>query len=180
MSRLTIFDAETTHTLADTADASEIARHLNQIGVALERWPVRPLPEPADPEAILAAYAPEVEQLKARGGYRSIDVVRVSPDHPDRAALRTRFLSEHTHAEDEVRLFVEGEALFTLHAGGRVWNVLCGAGDLLSVPANMPHWFDTGEHPRFTVIRLFVNPDGWVAAYTGSAIAERFPRLVPA
>lgn len=37
-----------------------------------------------------------------------------------------------------------------------------------------------GAAPRFTAIRLFVNPDGWVAAFTGSDIAERFPRLEPA
>jgi 1,2-dihydroxy-3-keto-5-methylthiopentene dioxygenase len=44
----------------------------------------------------------------------------------------------------------------------------------------MRHWFDMGAAPRFTAIRLFVNPDGWVAAFTGSDIAERFPRLEPA
>ena len=180
VSRLTVFDeADAARVLVDTRQADEIAARLSEIGVAFERWPVRTLPEGADQDVVLAIYAPEIARLKARGGYRSIDMVAVTPDHPDRAALRARFLSEHTHAEDEVRLFVDGEALFTLHAGGRVWNMLCVAGDLLSVPAGMAHWFDTGPAPRFTVIRMFVNPDGWVAAYTGSPIAERFPRHEP-
>jgi 1,2-dihydroxy-3-keto-5-methylthiopentene dioxygenase len=26
------------------------------------------------------------------------------------------------------------------------------------------------------VLRLFENPDGWVARFTGDAIADRFPR----
>ena len=79
-----------------------------------------------------------------------------------------------------MRFFVRGEGLFTLHAADRVWNVLCGQGDLMSVPAGMTHWFDMGAAPNFTAIRMFVNPDGWVAAFTGSDIAERFPRYEPA
>ena len=54
------------------------------------------------------------------------------------------------------------------------------AGDLVRVPAGMPHWFDMGPRPRFTAIRLFTNPEGWVAHYTGSDIARRFPRHEPA
>ena len=53
-------------------------------------------------------------------------------------------------------------------------------GNEISVPAGTQHWFDAGERPRFTAIRLFVSPDGWVAEYTGSAIAERFPKFEPA
>ena len=177
MSRLQIFDeADGAVALTDTRDGTEIAGALAEIGVTFERWPTRPV----SGGDILAAYAPEIERLQALGGYRSIDVVDVVPDHPDRAAMRTKFLSEHTHAEDEVRFFVGGEGLFTLHASGRVWNVLCCAGDLMSVPAGMTHWFDMGAAPRFTAIRMFVNPDGWVAAFTGSNIAERFPRFEPA
>lgn len=179
MSRLEVF-AEDGALLSETADGDAIAAQLGEIGVTFERWPTRKLAVDADGETILAAYAPEVARLKAMGGYRSIDVVSVVPDHPDRAAMRTKFLSEHTHAEDEVRFFVRGEGLFTLHAADRVWNVLCCEGDLMSVPAGMTHWFDMGAAPNFTAIRMFVNPDGWVAAFTGSDIAERFPRYEPA
>ena len=179
MSRLEIF-AEDGAKLSETSDGAAIADTLAEIGVTFERWPTRALPASADGETILEAYAPEVERLKTRGGYQSIDVVSVVPDHPDRGAMRTKFLSEHTHAEDEVRFFVRGEGLFTLHAADRVWNVLCCEGDLMSVPADMTHWFDMGAAPNFTAIRMFVNPDGWVAQFTGSDIAERFPRYEPA
>ncbi len=179
MSKLEIF-AEDGKKLSETSDGGAIADALGEIGVTFERWPARGLPAGADGDSILTAYAPEVERLKALGGYQSIDVVSVVPDHPDRATMRTKFLSEHTHAEDEVRFFVRGEGLFTLHAADRVWNVLCCEGDLISVPAGMTHWFDMGAAPNFTAIRMFVNPDGWVAAFTGSDIAERFPRYEPA
>jgi 1,2-dihydroxy-3-keto-5-methylthiopentene dioxygenase len=175
MSRLQVFaEADAGTVLVDTTDSSEIAEALSEIGVTFERWPTRKTG--GDP---LVAYAPEIEKLTRQGGYQSIDCVSVVPDHPDRAAMRTKFLDEHTHAEDEVRFFVEGEGLFTLHAAEKVWNVLCCEGDLMSVPAGMKHWFDMGAAPRFTAIRLFLNPDGWIASFTGDDIAARFPRHEP-
>ena len=178
MSRLQVFaEDDGRAALLDTTDAAAISEALGDIGVAFERWPLKPLDSESD---ILAVYADEVARLTTQGGYRSIDVARIAPDHPERVAMRGKFLSEHTHGEDEVRFFVDGEGLFTLHHDGRVFNMLCCAGDLISVPAGMRHWFDMGAAPRFTAIRLFVNPDGWIAAFTGSDIAERFPRLEPA
>ena len=160
----------------DTGDGAAIAEALAPIGVRFEQWPQRPLPADADQESVLHAFAPEVERLKAENGYQAVDVMRVQPDHPDRAALRTKFLSEHRHSEDEVRFFVEGEGLFTLRDADKVYAVLCTAGDLISVPAGMRHWFDMSAAPSFTVIRLYIDPAGWVAHYTGDEIADRFPR----
>jgi 1,2-dihydroxy-3-keto-5-methylthiopentene dioxygenase len=178
MSALQIFsDADSTTALLATTDAEVIARELASVGVRFERWPTRPV---ASTDEVLTAYAPEIAALTAEGGYQSIDVMAVTPDHPDRATIRTKFLSEHTHAEDEIRFFVEGQGLFTLHEQGRVFNILCTQGDLISVPAGMRHWFDMGAAPHFTVIRLFLNPDGWIAQFTGDDIAARFPRLEPA
>lgn len=179
MSQLRIFSETGVSPLLETADPQAIARELGAIGVRFEQWPSRPIPAEAGQEAVLAAFAPEVERLKAAQGYRSVDVIRMVPDHPEKDALRAKFLSEHRHAEDEVRFFVEGEGLFTLHVGDRVYGVLCTEGDLISVPAGTPHWFDMGPAPRFTAIRLFTNPDGWIAEFTGDAIADRFPRHEP-
>ena len=128
-------------------------------------------------ETILASYRPEIDRLVQEAGYQSVDVVNLYPDHPDRVALRQKFLNEHTHGEDEVRFFVEGAGLFCLHLNQRDYAVLCVKNDLISVPAGTLHWFDMGSHPRFTAIRLFNNPDGWIARFTGDSIAERFPRL---
>jgi 1,2-dihydroxy-3-keto-5-methylthiopentene dioxygenase len=52
---------------------------------------------------------------------------------------------------------------------------LCERGDLIGVPDNTPHWFDMGENPMFCAIRLFTNPEGWVANFTGESISSRFP-----
>lgn len=182
MSRLTIYaDTDPDTVLVDTGDGAAIARELAAIGVAFERWPAEaPLADDADDAAVLAAYAPEIERLRAANGYQAVDVIRLAPGHPDRAALRAKFLDEHRHGEDEVRFFVEGEGLFSLRAAGRVHAVLCEAGDLIAVPAGIRHWFDMGPDPHFTAIRLFTSPDGWVASFTGDPIAARFPRHEPA
>jgi 1,2-dihydroxy-3-keto-5-methylthiopentene dioxygenase len=177
MTNLRIYDvANAGVTLLETEEPREIAAALAPLGVRFEQWPARPLPADADQGVVLEAFAPEVEKLKAENGYQAVDVMRLSADHPDRVALRQKFLSEHRHSEDEVRFFVEGEGLFTLREEDKVYAVLCVAGDLISVPAGMRHWFDMGPAPGFTVIRLYVDPAGWVANYTGDAIADRFPR----
>ncbi|MDO7843500.1 1,2-dihydroxy-3-keto-5-methylthiopentene dioxygenase [Sphingomonas immobilis] len=175
MSRLQIFDeGDAQALLLDSTDEAEIAGALATIGVRFERWDTREVTGD-----VLDAYAPEIGRLKAEGGYLSVDTIAMTADHPERGALRQKFLSEHTHGEDEVRFFVEGEGLFTLHEQGRVFNMLCTRGDLISVPAGMKHWFDMGPAPRFTAIRLFRNPDGWIARFTGDDIAARFPRHEP-
>ncbi|MGF7148465.1 1,2-dihydroxy-3-keto-5-methylthiopentene dioxygenase [Sphingomonas zeicaulis] len=181
MSRLEIFAEGNPNTpIAVHEDGAAIAAALAGIGVHFERWRANAaLAEDADDAAVMAAYAGAIERLKAEGGYQAVDVVRMKPDHPDRAMLRRKFLSEHVHGEDEVRFFVEGEGLFTLRADGHVFNMLCVRDDLISVPAGTRHWFDMGPAPRFTAIRLFTNPEGWVASFTGDDIADRFPRHEP-
>lgn len=180
MSHLTRFDEAGGPPDLDTGDGAAIAAAMAPIGVRFERWPLRDLAADATGDDVIAAYGAEIDALKAEGGYLSVDVVRMTPDNPNRAEARTKFLDEHRHSEDEVRFFVEGEGLFTLHAAGRVHALLCTAGDLISVPAGMPHWFDMGPSPRFTAIRLFENADGWIAHFTGDDIASRFPRHEPA
>jgi 1,2-dihydroxy-3-keto-5-methylthiopentene dioxygenase len=181
MTHLRVYDvADEGVPLTDTRDPAAIAAVLAPIGVRFEQWPSRPLASSADQDAVLAAFAPEVERLKAENGYQSVDVIRLAPDHPLKDELRQKFLSEHRHSEDEVRFFVEGEGLFTLRSDeGQIYAVLCTEGDLISVPAGMRHWFDMGPRPRFTAIRLFTNADGWIANFTGDTIADRFPRHEP-
>ncbi|WP_373486874.1 acireductone dioxygenase [Blastomonas sp.] len=181
MTQLTVFAQDKPETpVLVTDDDRAMRAALAEIGVHLDRWTLQALPDDADAGQILTAYAPQIDALKARGGYRTVDVASITPDHPDRAKMRGTFLDEHSHAEDEVRFFVRGGGLFTLHSAGRVWSLHCTAGDLINVPAGMAHWFDMGPEPCFTAIRLFTNPDGWVATFTGDDIASRFPRFVSA
>lgn len=177
MSRLTVTpDSDPDHILFDSTDGAAITARLAKAGVAFERWtPQAPLPDEATDAEVLDAYRTDIDRLIARSGYQSVDVIRVLPDNPQKEALRAKFLNEHTHADDEVRFFVEGSGLFYLRIDGQVLMTLCEAGDLIAVPKGTTHWFDMGTAPRFAAIRLFTSPDGWVADFTGDTIAARFP-----
>ncbi|MDM8349722.1 acireductone dioxygenase [Pseudomonas sp. sp1636] len=156
----------------------DIASTLAAVGVRFDRWQaVTPLAPGSSQDEVIAAYRPQIEQLMSAHGYAAVDVVSVSDEHPDKVELRAKFLAEHRHTEDEVRFFVVGSGLFSLHIDDYVYAVLCEKGDLLSVPAGTRHWFDMGEHPHFVTIRLFSHPDGWIGEFTGDEIASRFPRL---
>lgn len=180
MSTIHILADHTAELLGSSSDYHEIQQILSGVGVRFERWEAdREITPDMASEDILAAYGQEIERLKTDEGYVTVDVISLKPDHPDRAALREKFLSEHTHSEDEVRFFVDGEGMFYLHVEDKVYQIHCCKNDLISVPANITHWFDMGPAPRFTAIRLFNNPDGWVANYTGSDIADRHPRFEP-
>lgn len=179
MSALRVFaDDNAGDALTQSTDHSEIARALKSKGVRFERWQAGADIAAGDSqEAVIAAYKTDIDRLIEEDGYQTVDVVSLSADHPDKAAMREKFLDEHTHSEDEVRFFVDGQGLFSLHIDDSVYEVLCEKGDLISVPANTPHWFDMGPNPNFVAIRLFNNPEGWVARFTGSDIADRFSRL---
>ncbi len=179
MSRLRVFDErEPARPLATHFDHADIARALDGIGVRFERWQAnQPVAPGASQEDVIAAYHHDIDRLKRENGYRAVDVISLTADHPQKDALRQKFLSEHVHSEDEVRFFVAGEGQFTLHVDGRIYDVLCEPGDLIGVPDGTRHWFDMGPNPHFVAIRLFTNPEGWVAKFTGDDIAARFPRL---
>ena len=179
MSELNIFSEDDPREATNSSsDHAEIAALLSAQGIRFERWAATEVVVAGDSqEKIIAEYQDDIDRLIAANGYQTVDVVSLTSDHPDKAAMRQKFLSEHTHSEDEVRFFVDGQGLFSLHIENSVYEVLCEKGDLISVPANTRHWFDMGPNPNFVAIRLFNNPDGWVANFSGSDIAEEFNRL---
>src|SRR5919108_198012 len=105
-----------------------LARH----GIDYEQWtPSQPLAANDSPEAVLAAYAREVDALKLRGGYVTADVIDVRPDTPNLDVMLAKFNREHWHDEDEVRFIVEGRGLFHVHPReGEVFVLEVEAGDL--------------------------------------------------
>jgi 1,2-dihydroxy-3-keto-5-methylthiopentene dioxygenase len=177
MTQLIVYSAaDAADVLLDTIDFAVIKEELASTGARIERWTAeQPLSSEATSEEILAAYKPQIDRLKDERGYTNADVIHVRPGNPNWPALRQKFLSEHTHDEDEVRFFVEGSGAFYLHVDDRVYQIVGTADDLLSVPQGTKHWFDGGSEGNFTVIRLFNDPKGWVAHYTGDTIAEAVP-----
>jgi len=177
MSELKIYRDDTPGVVArHTTDAAEMADLLAPINVRFERWdaPVVPAKD-ASADDILATYRPYLDGLMGQTGAGSADVIRLNAATPNKGALRDKFLSEHTHSEDEVRFFVHGSGHFVLHVGGAIYDVLCTQGDLISVPEGIAHWFDAGEDPDVVALRVFTDTTGWIAHYTGDDVATRFP-----
>jgi len=176
MTTLKVFTDHNNKVLFETSDKQEIANALKEVGVMYQEWGTRnTITTESSQEQILQAYQPEIKRLVEMGGYLTTDTINMRADHPQKIELRAKFLSEHTHSEDEVRFFVRGQELFSMHIENNIYSIMCNAGDLISVPANTPHWFDMGEEPNFTCIRMFNNQEGWVAKYTGSDISQNYP-----
>lgn len=157
--------------------ATEIKKYLNARGIFFDQWSAdKTLAETATQDEVLEAYSSALEPYMQSNGYEVADVININSQTENYGAIRAKFLQEHTHTEDEVRFFVEGEGLFWFNLDNEtVFNVCCQAGDLISVPANTKHWFDAGEkNPSVKAIRIFIDTSGWVPHYTGSTIAEKY------
>ena len=168
-------------------DRAEVTAFLARHGIDYETWtPSHAVPADAAPEAVLGAYAGEIDALKQRGGYTTADVIDVKPDTPGLDAMLARFNSEHWHDEDEVRFIIEGHGLFHIHpARGPVFAIEVEAGDLIRVPRGTHHWFDLCGDRRIRAIRLFQDKSGWTPHYTSSGVDRNYeplcwgPRYIP-
>jgi 1,2-dihydroxy-3-keto-5-methylthiopentene dioxygenase len=153
-------------------DPQELTQFLAILGIVYERWePAHPVAPDAPAEEILAAYEPEIDRLKASGGYVTADVIDVSPRTPGLEEMLAKFNREHWHDDDEVRFIIEGRGLFHIHpAESPVVAIEVEAGDLLRVPQGTLHWFNLCADRRIRAIRLFKDPAGWAPNYTSSGV----------
>ena len=160
-------------------EPAEIATFLATQGIHFERWPLADRVDPAAPaETILAAYAPEIDDLKRRGGFVTADVIDVYPDTPNLDAMLARFSKEHTHTEDEVRFILQGRGVFHVNpVSGPVFGIEVWAGDLISVPLGTRHWFDLCSDRRIRAIRLFQDTSGWTPHYIEAGVHAGYEPL---
>ena len=157
-------------------DPGEVIAFLSACGIEYERaMPDVPLSPDTPADVVLAAYKTKIDDLKARGGYVTADVIDVFPNTPNLDAMLNKFNSEHWHDEDEIRFIVEGRGLFHIHpATGPVFAIEVEAGDLIRVPRGTHHWFDLCVDRRIRAIRLFQDPSGWTPHYTASGVDKGF------
>jgi 1,2-dihydroxy-3-keto-5-methylthiopentene dioxygenase len=154
----------------------EIADYLSLIGIDYECWQAsHPIASDAPAEQVLAAYATEIERLKARGGYVTADVIDVSSRTPGLEQMLSKFNREHWHDEDEVRFIIHGRGLFHIRPRrGPVVAIEVEAGDLLRVPRGTWHWFDLCSEREIRAIRLFQDSGGWTPHYTESRVDSEY------
>ena len=153
-----------------------IADFVKEFGLWYERWEneAPPLPEATDNE-VLAAYAGEIERVKARGGYVVADVINVNPSTPGLDAMLDRFLIEHTHSEDEVRFVVKGSGVFHINpVNAPVFAIEMEVGDMIGVPKGTRHWFNLCSDKTIQAIRFFQETSGWTPHYIEDPVHARF------
>ena len=160
-------------------EAADVRGFLAEHGIEYEHTGAAPgLSAQSTSEEILTAWAPKIDELKARGGYVVADVIDVKPDTPNLDAMLKRFSSEHWHDEDEVRLIVEGRGIFHIHSPGKpVFALEVEPGDLIRVPRGTHHWFDLCGDRRIRAIRLFQDMSGWTPHYTESGEDAKYQPL---
>lgn len=156
----------------------DISSTLAAVGVHFAQWQAKqPLTAASSAEDIVAAYADDIADLKQGQGYDCVEVISMDEAHPEKAELRAKWLDEQVSSADESLCFVSGRALLSFHIDQHVYAVLCAKGALLTLPAGIRHWFDMGERPRFTALRLFNQSKASEVQFTGEKLAEQYPTL---
>ena len=178
MSLLRIYNESGAGHFKEFTEAEDIISALKPVSIRFERWQANEvLASDADQNQILRAYDESLKRIMKEVGFVTADVISVHSATPNPGELRKKFLNEHTHSEDEARFFVDGCGIFYIHPNQNVYLLVCEKGDFIDIPANTRHWFDMGPSPFLKAIRTFNTPEGWVADFTGSEIASKFPRF---
>lgn len=153
----------------------QVSAFLTTQGVIYEHWDISKLPvslqenyQLSDEQKaeILQVFKEEIDDISARRGYLTADVISLSQDTPNLEQLLVNFQQEHHHTDDEVRFIVSGHGIFAIEGSdGQFFDVELNPGDLISVPENYRHYFTLQEDRKVVAVRIFKTPEGWVAIY---------------
>lgn len=154
-------------------EESEVRAFLESQEVLYEKWDPTKLPESLqnechltdkDKEEVLSTFDEDIRSLAERRGYKKWDVIALNEQTPDLDALLKKFEQVHTHTEDEVRAITAGSGTFVIKgAVTGYFDVNLSPGDVISVPVDIPHFFTLSEERQVVAVRLFIDPEGWVA-----------------
>ncbi|XP_037075243.1 1,2-dihydroxy-3-keto-5-methylthiopentene dioxygenase-like [Pollicipes pollicipes] len=120
--------------------------------------------------------SPLVEKIRAERGYNYKDVITVSPGRLDNFEAKIKmFFEEHLHADEEIRLVLEGSGYFDVRDRHDRWvRVLVERGDLLVLPAGIYHRFTCDDKDYIKACRLFCGVPVW-KAHNRSPETEAMP-----
>lgn len=155
-------------------DEQQVHAFLEKQNILYEHWDIKKMPEELrenfsltdeQKQQILEVFQDEIQDLAARRGYRTWDVITLSEQTPNLDELLKKFEAIHTHTEDEIRAIVGGKGIFIIKGSDDVgyFDVELSAGDLISVPENKPHFFTLMDNKKIIAVRLFIETDGWIA-----------------
>jgi 1,2-dihydroxy-3-keto-5-methylthiopentene dioxygenase len=163
-------------------DLKDISRELSALKIELNRWPVgedsevrqllaKDVLSDEEKEKILQALDGYFEELKAKAGYQTRDLIAIHPAIPNLDAMLSKFDKCHTHADDEVRYIVAGDGIFGfVRPDGSQVELTVEAEEYINVPANTEHWFYLTAQKRVKAVRYFTSTEGWTPQYTDTKI----------
>lgn len=169
------------HETNEYLEGDAVREFLQPLGVTYEVWGVDRLSQSQresyqlsaeEKTAILELFRKEIDDINVRQGYTTSDLVVLSEETPNLDNLLASFRGEHHHVDDEVRFCVDGHGIFTIRGAENKWfDVEVDPGDLISVPAQVRHYFSLADDRKIKAIRLFTTTDGWEAIYEETATA---------
>ena len=96
----------------------------------------------------------DLESIKTANGYKSQDIVELSPQTPNLDVILAKFDKEHIHTDDEVRFVLAGSGIFDIRSSDDRWmRIEVYASDYISVPANRNHRFFIMEDKTIRCVR---------------------------
>jgi len=168
-------EADGDQPLLSTRDDERIKLELGANQVLFQSYSLPPLRDTASADEVFDEHATLIDELRARSGCQQVELRGMSPVYPDGKLRRELLYSESRSVGQQWHLFLHGQAIFYLHLAHRVYVIGCERGNLVSIPADMPHWFDMGPQPDFVTLTLSEDAAHSLAETT-SDIALRFPR----
>lgn len=164
-----------------------IAQELVPLNIQINLWPITEHPElqsllaqnhlkDEEKAQVLQTLDHYFEQLQQKFGYQSRDLVVIHPEIPDLDQLMAKFDKIHTHADDEVRYVIDGEAIFGfVRPDGSQVELTVQSGEYINIPAGTEHWFYLTPARRVKAVRYFITTEGWTPQYTNREIRTRQP-----
>ncbi|OLO06214.1 MULTISPECIES: hypothetical protein [Salinicola] len=169
-------EADGDQPLLSTHDAYRIALEMSSIEIYFDRRELTELPVGIDTQQLMVLNNETAIDIQRLSGRQYCDLRGMSPQYPGLELRRELLCTESSNDEETWHLFLRGQAIFYFHLNYRVYVVGCDRGDLISVPAGLPHWLDIGPEPDFLLLALSNTRSPNLIA-TASDIALRFPRF---
>ena len=165
-------------TQQSTTNPEAIGEFLKTQGITYEVWEIpaavtalaaQDSLDDAAKRTVLGHFKAHLDRMAADHGYVDADVVVIRKVEGIDDAL-AKFDKVHYHDDDEVRAIAGGAGVFGfIGDDGRQFLLEVHAGDYISVPAGMWHWFYCLEERNITALRLFKDTSGWVPHYRSTA-----------
>ena len=181
MSRLRIFDDDAPGRTAmfDSRRSPTHRARTGAIGVSFEHWEAsQPVAPGASPKQVMAAYRADIDRLVAEHGFKHASTWSASrPTIPTARQCAPSSSTSTSTRKTRCASSSPAPACSPCTSTARSTRSECEAGDLIARARRHHRTGSTwAPEPSFVAIRFFTEPDGWVGHFTGTDIAQQFPR----